>query len=95
MALGLRLSGVPPLAAVVPAVTDTPATPISLRALQEPSPDQTEYQRAAQQRGRLPPRQILQVLPHGSSVLVSEVVRHLIRLPGKGFGQPSDPLLIL
>jgi hypothetical protein len=76
-------------------VAEASASPPPFGALEEAGSDEAEYQRAADHQGRLAPSQILQVLPHGASILAPEVLGHLLYLACDSVGQPGNSLLIL
>src|SRR5690349_10182208 len=78
-AVGLVGSGIPkaPFPTVLPAIA-VPATAAPLGALQEPGANQAKHECASNHDGGLPTREVLQILTHGSRILVSEIVGNLV-----------------
>jgi hypothetical protein len=67
----------------------------TLGALEEAGTDQAQDQGSANHEGRLTACQIFEILAHGTSVLVPQILGHLFNLPGHSFGQAGNALLIL
>src|SRR4051794_26201427 len=93
--VGLVIPGVAEAPVPVEPLALTVTAAATLGALKETGADQAEHQRASDHQRGLPTGQILQILAHSPSVLVAEIIRHLLNLAGHGVGNTRDPLLIL
>jgi hypothetical protein len=93
MPLGLRGTRITE-AGVAPGVDTATTSLVALRALEKAGANESQHERATEYHGRLPPRQVLEIGPHGPGVLIPEVVGDLVNLAGDRVGQTGDPLLV-